>query len=60
MIVLQYDKNGFPLYWIFEDDPLHGFSLWKRIDKNSSRVLKGKDIPARFRKYFNNRKDVQS
>lgn len=52
MIILQYNKNGFPLYWIDEDDPLHGRSLWKRTDKNTSKVLKGKDIPARFRKYF--------
>ena len=51
MIVLKYNANGFPLYWIDTDDPLHGFSLWRMKDKNTSELCRS--IPASLLGHFN-------
>ncbi len=50
MHVLEFDENGFPKYWIDENDPIHSYSLWKRTNKNESVLVR--DIPAEFRKEF--------
>jgi len=55
MIILQYNKNGFPLYWI-DENPMHGYCIMHRVDKNTSELIR--TIPARFRKIFNENKPV--
>jgi hypothetical protein len=36
MIILQYNSNGFPLYW-FDNETM---KVWKRIDKNTSQIVR--------------------
>ena len=36
MEILQYDLNGFPLYW-FDNETM---KVWKRIDKNTSKIVR--------------------
>ena len=36
MKVLKFNSNGFPLYW-FDNATM---KVWKRIDKNTSQVVK--------------------
>lgn len=50
MIVLDYWKDGGIRYWIDTNDPLHGYSLWKRGKHGDSTLVR--DVPARFGKYF--------
>lgn len=52
MIVLEFDAYGRPKYWIDEDDPVLGYSLWKRDSKGDNHLVK--NIPVRFRHYFKN------
>lgn len=51
MYVLDYDRNGFVRYWIDKDDPVHGFSLWKRKARGDSVLIK--NVPAKYRKIYN-------
>lgn len=51
-MVLEFDKNGFEKYWIDENNPLWGYSLWKRENKNTNTLVT--KIPQRFKKHFNN------
>ena len=39
MIVLKFNSNGFPLYWYDYET----MKVWKRIDKNTSQIVKCPD-----------------
>jgi len=40
MRVLNYNSNGFPLYWIdSEKDSPSFLKLFKRVDKNTSKIV---------------------
>ena len=43
MEILQYNSNGFPLYW-FDNETM---KVWKRIDKNTSQIV---STPKRYEK----------
>ena len=40
MVVLKYNSNGFPLYWMDTDvdSPMY-LKLFKRVDKNTSQIV---------------------
>jgi len=55
MEILEYWSSGQIKYWIDIDNPLFGRSLWKRNKNGESHLIK--DIPAKFKKYFQTQKE---